>query len=144
MPADGDFEPIRITEIITAEIGTPRGDGTAGSGLYRVPFRLSRAPTRKWAAVFIEAWNHPPRFTTMHRPGIASIVGDKVILDGTTREEVDKYHKDTLILAADEANKKYVQLLEQQKAAEEREAKRIEEHRRNVEEKAKRIDFHKD
>jgi hypothetical protein len=35
----------------------------------------------------------------MHRPGIAILTGDKVYLNGTTVEEVQKYHRDTLKLA---------------------------------------------
>lgn len=48
---------------------------------------------------FIKTWNQPPQFTTMHRPGIARVSGDRVILDGTTIEEVEKYHRDTLKLS---------------------------------------------
>jgi hypothetical protein len=80
----------------------------------------------------------------MHRPGIASLVSDTVILDGTTVEEVQKYHKETLVLAADEANKKYVQSLEARRLAEERQANRIQDHRRDIEEKAKGITFDDD
>jgi hypothetical protein len=34
----------------------------------------------------------------MHRPNIARGTGDKVVLDGTTIEEIEKYHKETLVL----------------------------------------------
>jgi len=40
----------------------------------------------------------------MHRPGIASVEGDKVVLNGTTIEEVERYHKKTLKIAVDMAN----------------------------------------
>jgi len=43
----------------------------------------------------------------MHRPGIARVSGDKVYLDGTTIEEVQKYHRDTLVLALEETNRLY-------------------------------------
>jgi hypothetical protein len=140
-PLPSEFEPIRIIGVIVDQIGTPRGDGTPGSALYRVPFRLSRTPPRQWASMFIDAWNHPPRYTTMHRPGIASITGDTVILDGTTVDEVKRYHRDTLILAADVANKKYTEALDAARIIEEREARRILKHKRDVEEKAKGIKF---
>lgn len=143
-PRNSEFQPIRITGVIVDQITTPRGDGTPGSALYRVPFRLSSTPPRQWATFFIEVWNHPPRYTTMHRPGIASLVSDTVILDGTTVEEVQKYHQETLVLAADEANKKYVQSLEARRLAEERQANRIQDHRRDIEEKAKGITFDDD
>jgi len=138
------FEPIRITGVIADQVGTPRGDGTRGSSLYRVPFRLSERPPRLWAEFFIEAWNHPSRFTTMHRPEIASIKGDIVVLDGTTLDEVKRYHRDTLVLAANEANRRFTEAVEAAKIAEEREAKRLSEHRKDVEEKAKGIQFDDD
>jgi hypothetical protein len=141
MPSAEDFVPIKLVEVVADEIGTPRGNGTAGSGLYQVPFRLSRTPPPEWSTYFIEAWNHPSRFTTMHRPGIASVIGDRVILNGTTIEEVEKYHRDTLLLAASEANEKYVHFSEARVAAQKREAKRVEEHQRDVREKAKRVRF---
>ena len=101
-PTEG---PITLLGIIADEVTKPRNDGTRGSALYAVPFRLSRRPPANWAAAFIEAWNSPSRFTTMHRPGIVRVEGDKVILDGTTIEEVERYHRDTLDLALDAANR---------------------------------------
>jgi hypothetical protein len=41
----------------------------------------------------------------MHRPGIARVVGDRIILDGTTIEEVKRFHLETLKLAVNEANR---------------------------------------
>jgi hypothetical protein len=144
-PTDAaEFQPIKITGVIVDQIGTPRGDGTRGSGLYRVPFGLSCNPPRGWTEFFIDAWNHPPRFTTMHRPGIASVVHDTVVLDGTTIEEVQRYHKDTLILAASLANEKYAQALESARRAREVEEKRVADHKRDVEERAKNIKFDED
>jgi hypothetical protein len=142
-PTEG-FDPIGITGIIADQVGTPRGDGTRGSSLYRIPFRLSQRPPRQWAEFFIDAWNRPSRFTAMHRPGIASVRGDVVVLDGTTLDEVQRYHRDTLILAANEANSRYAEAIEAARIVEEREAKRLSEHRRDVEEKAKGIRFDDD
>lgn len=50
----------------------------------------------EWAQLFVETWNYPPRFTNMHRPGIARIQGDRGILDGTTVDEIEKHHRETL------------------------------------------------
>lgn len=136
-----DFEPIKITGIIVDQVGTPRGDGTRGSGLYDVPFRLSRRPPPEWADLFVAAWDHPPRWTNMHRPGIASVAGDTVHLNGTTIREVQEYHRETLRLAAEEANTKYLQLLQHRLRQQEVERQRIGQHRREVEEAAKRINF---
>jgi hypothetical protein len=97
-------EPIRLLGVITDEVGQPRNDTRRGSALYVVPFRLSRKPTDIWARAFINAWEFPERFTSMHRPGIARVEGDKIILDGTTIEEVERYHLETLKLAIKRAN----------------------------------------
>jgi hypothetical protein len=92
MPKD----PIRITGIIIEEVGNPRNDGTPGSALYEVPFRLSREPSYEWAQVFERTWDWPPSWTSMHRSGICHVIGEKIILNGTTLEEVEKIHKETL------------------------------------------------
>lgn len=91
-----DNDPIGLLGIIEDEVGDPRNDGTRGSALYAVPFRLSREPSLKWAELFRQVWDRPPQYTTMHRPGIASVFGDTLVLDGTTMEEVENYHLDTL------------------------------------------------
>ena len=49
-------------------------------------------------------WDSPRTFTSMHRPGIAKVIGNKIILDGTTIEEVKKYHQETLTVVVKEAN----------------------------------------
>lgn len=82
----------------------PRNDGTRGSALYTVPFRLSRHPPRRWVERFVENWNRPPKFTTRHRPGIARISGDKVLLEGTDMDEVESYHAETLRLVLEKTN----------------------------------------
>lgn len=68
----------------------------------------------------------------MHRPGIASVSGDKIILDGTTIEEVRDVHRETLVLCVDKANKLEAQYLDQQRKEEERKQKLWEEHKSNV------------
>jgi len=68
-----DDEPVRIVGVDTDQIGRPRNDGTRGSGLYRVPLLLSKVPPTVWSASFADTWNRPPAWTTMHRPGIASV-----------------------------------------------------------------------
>ncbi len=104
-----DSEPIRITGIIADDVTPPRNDGTRGSGLYEIPFRFSRQPPRLWQELFVRAWDHPSLFTQMHRSGIASVEGDVVWLRGTTLDEVERYHRDTLVLAVNAANAEYAQ-----------------------------------
>ena len=74
----------------------------------------------------------PPSFTSMHRPGIASVYKDEIILDGTTIEEVKDYHRATLILCVEEANKKEQAFLEKQHRQIELEEQRKNQHFSNI------------
>lgn len=139
-----DFEPIQITGIVADQVGVPRNDGTRGSALYRVPFRLTQQPPREWAELFVNNWNRPPRFTTMHRPGIASVVGDTVVLDGTTVEEVKDYHRDTLVLVIQETNKHYKEFIERRQKAIEREQEQLKTYKQKVDDISNQIKFNDD
>ena len=97
-------EPVRLIEIVAEEVGTPRNDGTPGCALYRVPIRISRTPSAEWARLFAELWDTPPSFSTRHRPGIGRVVGDRIILDGTTVEEIEQVHRETLRIVVDRVN----------------------------------------
>lgn len=134
-------EPIKIKGIVIDEITQPRNDGTAGSALYKIPFELNRTPSYEWRELFVNAWNRPPRFTSMHRPGIASAYGNQVILDGTTIEEVEKYHKDTLKLAVGVANKQIAEINLRKQQQAERERIEREQHQKNIDDISKRINF---
>jgi len=134
-------EPIKIVRLITEEVSPPRLDGTPGSALYRVPFELSAAPPACWAIAFVEAWNHPQSFTSRHRPGIASVVGRKIVLDETTVEEVESHHKETLVAAVSQAN---IQVEQAQHAFDQRRAeveRREAEHRKQVADAAAKVKF---
>src|ERR1700683_3266830 len=99
------MEPIRMLEVIAEEVTEPRNDGTPGSALYRIPIRLSAAPSWDWQQAFLSSWQWPPQFTSRHRPGIARISGDHLILDGTTMEELRDIHKTTLEICVIAANR---------------------------------------
>ncbi len=135
------FEPIRITGIIEDSVTRPRNDGTPGSALYSVPFQLSRRPPPEWADYFPKAWDHPSSWTSSHRPGICSVSSDRIWLNGTTLDEVEKTHKPTLQLALDETNRKYAEYAEQRAIQEEKHRKQEEDHRRFVAESIKKINF---
>jgi uncharacterized protein YlzI (FlbEa/FlbD family) len=107
-------------------------DGTHGCALYRVPFRLSRVPSREWAQLFLQAWEFPARFTTMHRPGIAKVNGDRLILNGTTIEEVQQYHKATLELCVGTANEKEAEWRARVAQEQAQETERREAHRKTI------------
>lgn len=138
VPSDED---IKINGILIDEVSIPLNDGSPGSGLYRIPFELNKRPDSDWIQIFIQSWNRPRIFTQMHRPGIASVIGRKVILNGTTIEEVERYHKETLKIAVEMANeviRSYkIRLLEEQDAEKSRE----DEHRRKINEIGGRITF---
>ena len=136
-----DHEPIRIVGVDTDEVTVPTLDGGPGSALYAIPLRLNRRPSPQWADLFVAAWNSPPRFTTMHRPGIATVIGARIVLDGTTVEEVEKYHRDTLTLCVDLANQKEAEILQARRQQEERRQRQVANHLKDVEERAKKLSF---
>jgi hypothetical protein len=139
-PASSD-EPVRIIGVIADDVGEPRNDGTQGSALYTIPFRLSKPVSHAWARLFEQLWNRPPRFTTMHRPGIAHARGNRIVLNGTTIEEVQRYHRETLILCVAETNR----LIAEHEATQERERdaaqQATDEHRRRIRDAADKIRF---
>jgi len=137
-------EPVKVVRVIAEDIEPPKNDGSPGSGLYAVPFQLSCCPSSTWARIFVETWNHPPQWTSMHRPGIARVSGDRVILDGTTIEEVEKYHKKTLLLAVDKANRLTAEVGQRQNQERDREDARKQEEKKRIEDAAKRIEFNKE
>jgi hypothetical protein len=106
-----------------------------------VPFQLSQFPPYVWSNVFIEKWDRPSQLTSMHRPGIAKVRGDKVYLDGTTLEEVEKYHRDTLKLALQETNQFVAEYEQAKRVQDEQARRRLEEHKRTVREQSSRISF---
>jgi len=133
--------PIRIVKIIEDGITTPRMDGTRGSALYAIPFQLSRTPSSEWIKFFLEEWEEPPRFTSMHRPGIASVIGNRIILDGTTIDEVKEFHRDTLKLCVNEANKRELRYIALKQQERERKAQQKAEHMNHVSSVIDEIEF---
>ena len=136
-----DFEPLHIVGIIEEQVTAPKNDGTPGSALYRVPFKLSRHPPAEWAEYFPNACDHPSSLTSSHRPGICSVVGDTIWLNRTTLEEVERTHKKTLQLALDETNQKYAEFLAKRDAEVERRRKEQDAHKQHVSETVKKIKF---
>jgi hypothetical protein len=63
------------------------------------------------------------------------------MLDGTTIEEVQKYHRDTLILCVDIANQQEKKIIENEKIQNEREKTRKKQHYNNVKNIADNIKF---
>lgn len=132
---------IEILEVDVEGVGQPRNDGSRGSALYRVPFKLSATPSNLWAEIAVATWDRPPSYTTMHRPGIASVVGDRFILDGTDLEEVETYHAKTLKLVVERANELCREAEERIRTEERQKEEEAKAHAENVDAVAKRIKF---
>jgi|GEM_PF-383715 len=139
--AHAPFEPIKIEGVLADEAGRPKDDGTRGSALYSIPFKLSRVPSPDWAELFVQTWDRPPQFTTRHRPGIARIEGDRIILTRTTIDEVKDAHRDTLKLVVHTVNQEIEQRHRHRRTAEEAQRQREEEHRTNLRNVADGIKF---
>lgn len=136
-----DFDPIKIEGVLLDEVGQPKNDGTRGSALYVVPFKLSRVPPPEWADLFVTTWDNPPQFSTQHRPGIAKVRGDRIILTRTTIEEVQEAHRDTLKLVVDTINPQIADLMRKRLGAEAAKAEQQEQHRAKVKAIADGIKF---
>ncbi|MEI7834070.1 MAG: hypothetical protein WCJ56_12845 [bacterium] len=137
-PAD---ESVTVIRVVSEDIKPPKNDGSRGSALYAVPFLLSHRPSSTWVQVFVETWNHPPQWSSMHRPGIARVIGDQIILDGTTVEEIEKYHKETLLLAVNEANHITAEYEQKQHQMQILEEARLQQEKKRIEDFAQRIRF---
>ena len=99
-----EYVPFKIIGIDKDSVTQPKNDGSPGSGLYAIPFILSRALNPFEQGALVEAWDNPPSFSTMHRPGIARCNPYRFVLNGTTVEEVRDHHMDTLKGAVEKAN----------------------------------------
>jgi hypothetical protein len=132
---------IQIKGILVDEVGEPLNDGSPGSALYKIPFELNKQPDYNWSELFKQTWDRPPQWSNMHRPGIGYISGNKIILDGTTIEEVKKYHKDTLKLVVETVNKRYQEIKLQEKLRKEREEQERNKHQNNIRNIADDIEF---
>lgn len=77
----------------------------------------------------------------MHRPGIASVIGNRIILDGTTIDEVKEFHRDTLKLCVNEANKRELRYIALKQQERERKAQQKAEHMNHVSSVIDEIEF---
>ena len=132
---------IKIEGILVDEVTIPKNDGTPGSALYAIPFKLSHVPSTAWRDLFVANWDRPPQFTTMHRPGIARISRDRIILDGTTIEEVEKYHRDTLQLVVKLVNRIVEKQEKELSGIKERKIKFEQDHKNKIRDASRRIKF---
>ncbi len=136
-----ESEPVKILGVVVDQVSEPTLDGSARSALYRIPFKLSRKPSRIWSEHFVRTWNSPPKWTSMHRPGIASVSGDQIVLDGTTIEEVERTHRETLILCVNEANIAEAKYIDAKILEDKEKQERSKAHSESLSEASKRLKF---
>ena len=77
----------------------------------------------------------------MHQPGIARVVGDKIILDGTTIERVKQYHRETLMLVVETVNRETERIEKQRNVEAVRRRQAEAEHAESVRRIAEHLDF---
>lgn len=136
------YEVPKILGIYKQGITEPRNDGSRGSALYSVPFLLSVSPDSIWADLAVRNWDHPPVLTNMHRFGIAKVVGNQFILDGTTLDEIERYHLETVRLVIEKTNEEYIKIMKNRLQEKEYAQKRRESHQHNLEQSARRLNNH--
>src|SRR5699024_2598238 len=119
---------IKIEGIITDEVTVPTNDGTRGSALYKIPFRISKSPDYLWKDLFVKNWNNPPKFTTMQKRGRVEVISTTIIIYDTTIEEEKKNYRKTTVIAAKKTNNEYYEIKKKQKRKEERQQRIKKEH----------------
>ena len=77
----------------------------------------------------------------MHRPGIARVVGDTIILDGTTMHELEEHHARTLRLCVERVNDQEAEYLERMRAQQQRADDERQRHQQEIDEIADRLRF---
>ena len=135
------MEPLKLTGVIVKDVGEPRDDGTAGSALYEVPIGLNRPPDPIEQALLVRHWDLPPQFTTSHRPGIMWVGSDRIVLQGTTIDELERTHAKTLQLVLDKTNEEANEIRARQAAAAAERDLRQRQHADHVKDVASRIKF---
>ena len=134
-------KPLEIVGVDESRVGRPSNDGSAGSGLYAVPIRLSRRPSAREAELLIHHWDHPSSYTLMHRPGTATVSGESIVLGATTIDEVKRCHAATVRLAVSATNAAESQFRDADARAAERDAAEATEHEQHVRDVARHIKF---
>jgi hypothetical protein len=103
-----DFVPIRIIEWNLEKVLKPCSAGAPESALVNMSFRLSGSAPSEWADYFVDAWMRSSWFEGVSSP---QVVDDKVLLNGTTLDQLTQIYKRLLRIGLEEANQKYIQFL---------------------------------
>jgi len=134
-----DSREIRVLGVIVNEVSEPQSAGR-GRTVYDVPLQLSRRVPKEWAQYFLCAWHRGPKISAEHRPVVVNVGADRIVLEGTTIDEVEQF-LELIKFAISEANQKsYHEATELQEEEIIAQQKR-KEHLRHVAEVAKRLRF---
>jgi len=77
----------------------------------------------------------------MHRPGIGSVDGDTIVLNGTTMDELERHHLATLRLVLDRVNRETADMERREVEEKARQEGFEREHEREVDDVASRLRF---
>ena len=102
-----DDTEIKILGIVAEGVTYETNYGSPESTLYTVPLLLSWQPSDTWIEFFLDAWKKP-MFSP--NPDIVEVDDSMIFLNGTTLDDIDKYHKKALkkrVNAANEEEKKH-------------------------------------
>ena len=135
------FEPVKLVRVLTNEVGFPGESPDGSRNVYTVVFQLSEEPSARWGDFFVHFWDRPQvaYAQSHHRPGMASVVANRLVLEETTIDEVEGYHLPVIKAAVRMANEAEGRaVVEDHRRAERRRLEEAE-HRRHVAEVAKRL-----
>ncbi|MGH2684007.1 MAG: hypothetical protein ACRDJP_00880 [Actinomycetota bacterium] len=136
-----DFEPVRLARVVTNEVGFPSDNSDGSRGVYTVVFQLSYEPSARWGDYLVHYWDRPQVAYAQgkHRPGMVSVVANRLMMEETTIDEVEGFHLPVLKAAVRMANEAEARaLVEDHRRAERRQLVEAE-HRRHIAEVAKRL-----
>lgn len=136
-----EFEPVRLVRVVTNEVGFPSENSDGTRGVYTVVFQLSHEPSARWGDYMVHFWDRPQVAYSQgkHRPGMVSVVANRLMMEETTIDEVEGFHLPVLKAAVRMANEAESRALDEDHRRFER--RRLEEadHRRHISEVAKRL-----
>lgn len=129
-------EPVRITGVIVEAMHGPSGESVDGP--YDIPFQLSCVTSPEWEQEFLRAWD---RLTASGLSVMASVGSDRIILNGTTIDDVERDLIGILKRAVAEANRVTSETMEKLHERAMLEEQRRTERFRHIKEVVQRLNF---
>lgn len=129
-------ESVKLAGVIIEAMRSPSGSSLDGP--YDIPFQLSRVTSPEWEQEFLKAWDG---LTSKGQTVMASVGADRIILNSTTIDNVERVHLDTLKRAVAEANRATREAQEKLRRRAELEEQKKREHLRHVQTVVERLNF---